>query len=95
MLSLNLIKECAVRLPNVLTTTIANTFFFFLFFIVWTRSVNCKRRVRDGEQEVCVIQPVLAGERGEREGGRTAEDSHVEVSLSRAARGSGALGLDK
>lgn len=65
---------------------------------------SCQERVSDGEQEICVIQPVLAGERGERErvgtggrknGGRTAEDSHVEVSLSRAARGSGALGLDK
>lgn len=28
-------------------------------------------------------------------GGRTAEDSHVEVALSRAARGNEALGLDK
>lgn len=59
----------------------------------WTARDLCdpagagRRKRGEGERE--------GGTGGRKKGGRTAEDSHVEVSLSRVARGSGALGLDK
>lgn len=61
-----------------------------------------RRRARDlcdpagaGRRNRGAREREWGGSSGRKVEGGTAEDSHVEVSLSRAARGNGALGLDK
>jgi len=71
MLSLNLIKECAVRLPNVLTTTIANTFFFFFFYRVDKKCQLQEEGERWRARGLC--DPAGAGRR--KRGERGGEDS--------------------